>query len=173
MNPPTIGHKKLVSKVVETAKQIGGDHIVYLSHTQKAPTDPLDWKFKRRVCEAAFPGVNISHDTKIRTPFQALESFKESYDKIILVVGGDRVNEFTERMAPYPKQWGLDFEIVCAGERIDESDGVEGISASKMRQFALENKRNEFYKGLPGRLNSGIKKLVFENTRKALKDPKK
>lgn len=169
MNPPTKGHERLVSTVVETAKKIGGHHVVYLSQTQKAPTDPLDWNFKRRVCEASFPGVFISHDRNIKTPFQALESFKGVYEKVVLVVGGDQVSEFAERMSPYAKAWGMDFSIVSAGERIVESNGIEGISASKMRAFAEANNRAEFFNGLPDRLNKGAKNLVFENTKKGMK----
>ena len=169
MNPPTRGHERLVSTVLETAKKVGGDHVVYLSHTQKSPTDPLNWKFKRRVCEAAFPGVQISRDEFIRTPFQALEQFKGLYEKAILVVGGDQLDEFAARMTPYATKWGLDFEIVSAGNRIDESNDVEGMSATKLRQYALENNRALFYAGLPSKLNENIKRLVFDNTRKELK----
>ncbi len=170
LNPPTRGHERLVGAVLETAKQIGADHAIYLSHSHKSPTDPLDWKFKRRVCEAAFPGVNISKDDEIRNPFQALHSFSGVYEKAILVVGGDRLTEFTNRMTPYAKEWGIEFEIVSAGIRIDESDGVEGASATKLRQYALDNNRELFYSGLPSKLNEAIKRLVFDNTRKGLKN---
>lgn len=169
MNPPTKGHERLISKVVETAKTIGGDHIVYLSHTQNNSTDPLDWKFKKRICEAAFPGVRFSKNEKVRTPFQALESFKGNFDKVILVVGGDQINEFATRMTPYAKEWGFDFSVISAGERIDESDGVDGMSASKMRKYALENNKDKFYSGLPGNLREGAKDLIFNRTQKELK----
>lgn len=169
MNPPTIGHARLVTKVVETAKLVDGDHVVYLSQTHKAPTDPLEWKFKRRICESAFPGVKISKDSKIRTPFQALEKFKGVYENVILVVGSDQLNEFAERMSPYAEKLGLNFEIVSAGERIAESTGVEGMSASKLRQLALEGDRKKFFKGLPSRLPNNIKRLVYENTIKGMK----
>lgn len=162
MNPPTVGHERLVKTVAETARKVGGDHVIYLSQTCASPTDPLEWNFKRRVCESAFPGVNISRDILIKTPFQALKYLGESYNKVILVVGSDQVKEFADRMTPYAKEWHIDFEIISAGERISESEGVEGMSASKLRQLALEGKAEKFYEGLPKNLSLDVKKLVFQ-----------
>jgi len=172
MNPPTKGHERLVKKVVETAKKIGGDHAVYLSHTHRAPTDPLEWNFKRRVCENAFKGVNISKDESIRNPFIALESFIGKYDRAIFVVGSDQLPEFTQRMLPYGPLWGIDLEIISAGERLAESRGIAGMSSTKMRQYALENNKEKFYEGLAGNLSASLKKLVLSNTQKGMKKPK-
>lgn len=171
-NPPTRGHERLVSTVVETAKKVGGDHIVYLSQTQNGSTDPLDWNFKRRVCETAFKGVNISKDTAIRNPYLALEHLKESYDRVVLVAGSDQVKEYTDRFGDYAKQWGIRYEVVSAGQRIVEAEGVEGISATKLRQFARDNNVEQFLAGLPTLLNEQIKKMVLKNTQKGLKKTK-
>ena len=130
-NPPTKGHERLVSTVVETARRIGGDHVVYLSQTQRAPTDPLDWNFKRRVCESAFKGVNISKDLTIKNPYLALEHLKENYDRVVLVAGSDQVDEYTKRFSGYAEKWGIQFEVVSAGQRINEAEGVEGIVLPK------------------------------------------
>jgi len=174
MNPPTKGHERLVSTVVETAKQIGGDHIVFLSQTHNDSTDPLDWKFKTRICEAAFPGVKISKNSHIRTPFQALEEFKGLYEEVTLVVGGDQVNEFAQRMAPYAMQWGFrGFDVVSAGQRIDESEGIEGLSASKLRAYAVDGNKEAFFNGLPSSLKEGAKALVYEKVRKGIKKARK
>lgn len=169
MNPPTTGHLRLISKVVETAKEHHADHIVYLSQTHKAPTDPIEWFFKRRVCESAFRGVNISQDTSIKNPYIALEHLARDYDDIILVVGSDQTTEFEKRFTPYADMWGTNFSVVSAGQRIVESEGVEGMSASKMRQYAIEGNKEKFFQGLPDSLNENIKHLVYINVRKGLK----
>jgi anthranilate phosphoribosyltransferase len=158
--------------VVETAKGIQADHVIYLSQTQKAPTDPLDWSFKRRVCETAFKGVKISKDVKIRTPFQALEQLAEHYQNVTLVVGSDQVNEFADRMAPYAKLMNLNFNIVSAGQRVVESDDVDGLSASKMRQYAEEGNKVKFFAGLPTNIREDAKELIFKNTLNGMKRPK-
>jgi hypothetical protein len=171
MQPPTIGHEKLVQCLVETARKHGADHRVFLSQVQKAPTDPLDWAFKLRVCQAAFPGVSISRDSAIKTPFQALESFRGKYTKAFLVVGSDQAPQFTERMPQYANAWGMDLEIISAGNRDSLLEGVEGISASLLREYALNNNVEKFYECLPLNLNIQIKRMVLERVKKGMKRP--
>lgn len=172
MNPPTRGHSLLVSKVVETAKEHSADHIIYLSQTHKAPTDPLEFSFKRRVCESAFRGVNISNDLSIRNPYLALENLKEDYDNVILVAGSDQADEYINRFSGYASNWGVQFSVVTAGQRIVESAGVEGISATKLRQYAVDGNKTAFFEGLPTTLNANIKQLVYRNTRSGIKTPR-
>ena len=170
MNPPTVGHERLVAKVVETARQLDADHMVYLSFSQNNKTDPLEWSFKRRVCETAFRGVNISSDPNIKNPYIALEHLKEHYKKIVMIAGSDQASEYTKRFSGYAREWGIDFTVESAGERLIESVGVDGISATKMRGFALANNRKAFHAGLPSALPVGVRDLVLINTKKALKN---
>lgn len=172
MNPPTKGHERLVSKVVETSKNIGADHLVVLSQSKRPDTDPLEWNLKRRICENAFSGVNISSDPALFNPFKVLQSFQGKYNKVILIVGSDQVPEFKERMTPYAKEWGFEFEIISAGDRNDK-DGIEGMSATKMRKYAKENNWEAFQEGLPNNLRKLAKRLVFEETKRGMKKPLK
>jgi len=168
-SPPTIGHQKLMTKVVETAKSRRAHHAVYLSQSYDPVRNPLEWGFKLRDCEAAFKGVNISHDTDIRSPFIALNSFIGVYENAVLVVGQDQVSEFEDRMLEYAGLNGINLEVISAGNRIDEAEGVEGISATKMRQYAAEGKKALFLENLPTTLNANIKNLVYRNTIKGMK----
>ena len=168
-NPPTIGHEKLISCLVETAKSYGADHRVFLSQTQKYPTDPLDWKFKHRVCQAAFPGVSISRDESIKTPFQALESLGSQYKKVVMIVGEDREDEFRTRMTPYAEKWGFILEVISAGKRDPLLEGVEGISATKLREFAMNGEDEKFLANLPKAINKRVGELLLQNTKKGLK----
>jgi hypothetical protein len=140
-----------------------------LSQSHKAPTDPLEWFFKRRVGESAFRGVNISRDITIRNPYIAFETLAKSYDNVKMVVGSDQAKEFTKRFTPYADKWEINFEVISAGQRIVESEGVEGISATKLRQYAAENNRELFFLGLPDSLNENIKQLVYTNVRKGMR----
>ena len=36
LNPPTTGHQKLVDKIKNTANQVGGEPMLFLSHSQDA-----------------------------------------------------------------------------------------------------------------------------------------
>lgn len=171
MNPPTIGHERVISTIIETAGKYKADHKVYLSQTCKAPSDPLDWEFKLRICKAAFPGVSISEDADIKTPFQALENLSSQYDRAILVVGQDQVNEFKTRMTKYAKIWNIDFHIVSAGNRNPESDGIEGVSATKLREYAVNGNKEAFFSNMPSNIKRDAKKLIYSNTIKGMKMP--
>lgn len=142
---------------------------MYLSQTHNKTTDPLNWDFKRRVCESAFPGVNISNDKSIKNPYHALKEFLVKYDRAIFVVGGDRVDEFTERMTPYAKEWGIVLEVKSAGKRVDEGRGINGVSGTKMREFAATGQKEKFLKWLPSNLKEGVKSLIYSRVRKDIK----
>lgn len=166
MNPPTIGHLRLVDKVLEVAMDTQSDHIVYLSQSTNTPDNPLPWQFKHTVCEAAFPGVNISDDLIIKNPCLALESLKDNYSKITLVAGSDQTEEYAKRFTQYAEKWGIEFTVVSAGIR---NSTTNSISATKLRQYAIDGKRQLFLTGLPSGLSTGIKNLVYARTRTALK----
>lgn len=159
LNPPTKGHEKLMQAVTRTAHEEYASNIVFLSHTQNNKTDPLHWDFKQRICKKAFPLVNISDDESIKTPFQALESLAEFHQKAILIVGSDQVEEF-ERMRPYAEKWKIELEIKSAGQR-NRSGTVNGISASRMRRYAIEGKQEEFFKWCPTLLDDFDKKNLL------------
>lgn len=171
-NPPTKGHQKLVEAVVEIARQENADHCVFLSHSQNSKTDPLSWDLKHRVCKEAFHGVSICSDSNVKTPFQALELLSSKYKKATMVVGSDQVKEFKDRMSLYATRWGIELNVVSAGVR-DNSDTVSGISASKLRQYAREENRQEFIKWLPSGICRVTKSLIYSETVAALKSPVK
>ena len=72
------------------------------------------------------------------------------YTNVILVAGSDRVSQFTDFLNKYNgKDYKFDsIKVVSAGERDPDSDGVEGMSASKMRQFAQDGDFESFSKAV-------------------------
>ena len=93
MNPPTIGHAKLVDKVQSVAKSEKSDARVYLSHTQNDKKDPLDYNQKIRFAKKAFGSIVTKSNSK--TVFQIMSEIeKDGYTDVIMVVGSDRVPEF-------------------------------------------------------------------------------
>lgn len=168
MNPPTIGHEMLLQRLIEVAKEHNADHYVFLSQTQRAPDNPLSWDYKRRVVSNMFPGVNISDDQTARTPFEALEKLGERYDNVVLVVGGDRAEQFRSQMSKYLDEFGIEnFDVVVAGERDPDGDGVKGASASRARELAIEGDFEEFSDMLSDKLSDSIKQDVYMKIRSA------
>ena len=154
MNPPTIGHQKLVDKI----KSFEGDHYVFLSQSQKPKTDPLPFLDKLRYAKFFFPAVNIGHKD-VRTPMDMMAMLQKlGYTDIIYVAGSDRVDGFTKLFNDYngkpDKQGKIGYkfnsiEVVSAGERDPDADGAEGMSASKMRAAAAANDIESFKQGVP------------------------
>lgn len=170
MNPPTKGHELLVSKVIDVARSQSADHIIFLSHTQNDTTDPLDWNFKMRICQSAFPGIKISSDVSIKTPFQALQALSEQYDTVTFVVGDDRIGVFTERMTPYAAKFGVRaFQVISSGARNLDSAGIDGVSGTKTRKYVTENQKNNFMQVLPARLTGNMKSTIYSRVKQGLK----
>ena len=147
MNPPTIGHAKLVDAI----KSQPGDPFIFLSQSQKPKTDPLAFEDKLRYAKFFFPNVTIGNP-QVKTIIQALQKVESlGYQQLIYVAGSDRVQAFEELLNKYN---GKDFtfksiKVVSAGERDPDADGAEGMSASKMRQAAVDNDIESFKQGVP------------------------
>ena len=170
MNPPTIGHSKLIGKVMAVAKSFGGTPIVYPSKTEDKNKNPLSFKTKVKVLKDVFGNV-INTDTSIKTPFDVLDSLHNKYERVVFVVGSDRVAEFQRNMSKYVDsdlENIKDFSVVSAGKRDPDGDGVSGMSGSKMREFVIKNRFNKFKDGLMTK-NARLAKVVFKEIGKKLK----
>ena len=86
MNPPTIGHAKLVDAI----KSQPGDPFIFLSQSQKPKTDPLSFQDKLRYAKFFFPNVTIGNP-EVKTIIQALQKVEAlGYQQLIYVAGSDR-----------------------------------------------------------------------------------
>lgn len=170
LNPPTIGHSKLVDQI----KKHEGDHYLFLSQTQKPKTDPLDFATKLKFAKQFFPGINIGHQS-VRTPVQALEKLQSlGYTDLIFVAGSDRVDGFQKLFDTYngqPDKTGKipfkfnTLKVVSAGERDPDADGAEGMSASKMRQAAIQGNLKAFAQGVP---NTKLAQAMYDAVRNGM-----
>ena len=171
-NPPTIGHQKLLDK----AKAAAGDGTlrVYPSRSQDAKKNPLDPEEKAELMRRMFPdhAGSIVSDPNARTIFDVLkQAHQDGYSSVKIVVGGDRVKEFEKMSGDYNGKL-YDFsgvETVSAGERDADAEGVEGMSASKMRKAAAEDDYETFVSGLPSNIDDKTAKLMMTTIRKRMK----
>ena len=171
MNPPTIGHEKLAAKVESEAKRRGAMPHIYLSHTQNAKKDPLPYNVKIAIAKKAFgKAVTKSSAKTIIQVMQDLE--RMGHKEVVLVAGSDRVPEFKTFLAKYNgKDYNFDkIEVVSAGERDPDAEGVAGMSASKLRAIAKEGDYDTFAKGMPSKLRDADKKKVYNTIRSVMED---
>lgn len=170
MNPPTIGHQKLVDKILS----IAGDHFLFLSQTQKPKTDPLDFATKLKFAKQFFPNITVG-DQRVKTPIQALELLQGlGYTDVIFVAGSDRVEGFQKLFDTYngqPDKTGKipfkfnSIRVESAGERDPDADGAEGMSASKMRLAAAEGNLEAFAQGVP---DKKLAKTLYDAVRNGM-----
>ena len=169
MNPPTVGHEKLVSKLIAVAKQKSSEPRVYLSHSQNPRKDPLSYKQKIKFARSAFGRVvKPSGERNIVGIMKSLE--KEGFTDVTLVVGSDRVSEFRTFLNKYNKKEFTfnTITVVSAGERDPDAEGVSGMSASKMRSLAKSGDEKSFSAGAPSNLSASEKKSLYKDVRKSM-----
>jgi len=168
MNPPTVGHEKLVNKLRTVARQQGGQPFIYLSQSQDKKKNPLDYLTKIKFVQKAF-GKKLAPRSKAKTIIQVMQELEKKYSDVTLVVGSDRVQSFTDLLNKYNgKDYTFDsINVTSAGERDPDADDVSGMSASKMRELAKDGDEAEFAKGVPSLLSKQSKSL-YDAVRKGM-----
>ena len=181
-NPPTIGHEKMIDRIMAVAKRNGGDAFVFASASQDAKKNPFPYDEKIKLMKKMFPvkGFNIFKYSGKKVPtvmHAASELYKDGYEELIMVVGSDRVRQFQKLLPDYNGVEGkphgfYDFgkiSIESAGERDPDADGAEGMSASKMRQYAVDGDYESFSAGMPASVSERDKRTAFSSLRKHMR----
>jgi len=175
-NPPTVGHEKLLKAARKAAT--GGDLKIYPSRTQDPKKNPLDPDMKISFMKKMFPEFeeNIINDAEMRSIFNVLVSAAEAgYVNVNIVVGSDRQAEFENLAQKYNGDlYNFDLiRVISAGVRDADAEGVEGMSASKMRKAVLEDDFESFRKGTPKTLDDGDTQSLFDAVRQGMGVKKK
>ena len=172
MNPPTVGHQRVVDVVRQYAQKFMGDPILFLSKSQKPKTDPLSFAEKYHFASEMF-NIPINRNTSVRTLIDMFgELMGQGYDNVILVAGSDRVQQYQDLINKYnnkpDKKGNIPFKfanmkVVSSGERDPDDEGVAGMSASKLRGLASEGNFEGFKQGIPG--NETLAKQMYNRVR--------
>jgi len=170
-NPPTVGHEKLL-KAAEKAAQ-GGDLKIYPSRTQDPKKNPLDPDMKISYMKKMFPNFkdNIINDDQMKSIFDVLiTAAEEGYANVNIIVGSDRQSEFENLAQKYNGdlyEFGL-IRVISAGVRDADAEGVEGMSASKMRKAVIDDDFKTFRRGVPKSLDDGDTQALFDAVRQGM-----
>lgn len=174
MNPPTVGHGALVDKVKEIAKANNADHSIVLSHSQDPEKNPLSAEQKLKHARRFFPDANIDvADSENPTFIHQLKKLhRQGVTHATMVAGSDRVDEYKKLLDKYNGPNGeFNFKkinVVSAGERDPDAEGVTGMSASKMRAHAMDRNYGEFRKGIPAHVPPEHAEDLYNDVRKAM-----
>lgn len=171
-NPPTSGHEKLLRAAKKAAA--GGDLKIYPSRTQDSKKNPLDPDMKVSYMRKMFPEFEeqIINDAEMRSIFDVLTAAsEEGYKNINIIVGSDRQSEFDNLAQKYNGEL-YDFDeikVISAGARDADSEGVEGMSASKLRKAVVDDDYEQFKKGTPKGLDDGDVQALYNAVRIGMK----
>ena len=171
-NPPTTGHEKVIEKVAKIAAS--NPYRIFPSQTQKPKKDPLPQALKtaymRKMFKRYARNIVVS---KARNAIEiAVELYDQGYKNLVMVAGSDRVKVFDTMLNSYNGVEGKahgyykfdSIKIVNAGQRDPDSEGVEGMSASKMRVAASNGDMDSFLQGVPSGFSDG--KKLYRDVRK-------
>ena len=163
-NPPTTGHEKLLKSAGTEASRTGADLRIYPSRSVDAKKNPLQPGTKIEYMQKMFPDFaeDIKDDPNAKTIFDVLIACQNlAYKSVTIVVGQDRLAEFQGLAQKYNGDL-YDFEeikVISAGQRDADAEGLEGMSASKMRDAAAKDDFKAFAKGIPNIGNMDKKNL--------------
>ena len=172
-NPPHLGHLQLMDTAAASAEAEGSDYMIVPSRSQDPEKNPLDPDTKVTIMRSMFPqhSERIANDVSTRTIFDVLKkAHNDGYANIRIVGGADRVKEFNKLANDYNGNlYAFDnIEVVSAGDRDPDSDGVEGLSASRMRLAAAEGDFKTFRLGMPPEMRPKDARAVFDTVRAAM-----
>ena len=175
-NPPTVGHGKLLSAAKKASE--GGDLKIYPSRTQDPKKNPLDPDMKISYMKKMFPDYdeNIINDDEMKSIFNVLVTASEDgYEDVNIIVGSDRQAEFENLATKYNGELYSfnQIRVISAGVRDADAEGVEGMSASKMRKAVVDGDFDAFRRGTPKELDDGDTQALFDAVRSGMKIKKK
>jgi hypothetical protein len=175
MNPPTIGHGKVMDNLAKKSGKY--DYKVYMSQKTGAK-DPLSYKDKVKHIRKMYPkhARSVIMDPKIKNVFDvAAQLYDQGYTSVCMVVGDDRLREFTVLLEKYngvKARHGFykfkSIKVISAGQRDPDAEGVEGMSASKQRAFANDNDYQSFTQGVPRNYSDKDTRKLFNDVRKGM-----
>jgi len=155
-NPPTIGHQKLIETVANLAAN--DTFRIYATQSQDGKKNPLPFELKVKYMRDMF---NKYADNIVCAKKTLIKIYVDIYDEgfrdITLVLGEDRLPSMHELLNKYNGVYNkchgyYKFDlirIISAGSRDNNADGVEGMSASKLRNYVRDRDYESFCNGLP------------------------
>ena len=172
-NPPHIGHQQLMDTAKAAADQEQGDYIIVPSRSNDPKKNPLDADTKVAFMRGMFQqhAGRIQNDVNTRTIFDVLKkAHADGYENVRIVGGADRVGEFSKLANNYNGtlyQFN-NVEVISAGDRDPDAEGVEGLSASRLRLAAAENDYRTFRSAMPDTMRPREVKDLYNTLRMSM-----
>ena len=172
-NPPHAGHLQLMDTAAAAAAEEESDYLIVPSRSNDPKKNPLDADTKVAFMRGMFPlhSSRIQNDVNTRTIFDVLKkAHNDGYANVRIVGGADRVKEFDKLANNYNGAlYQFDnVEVLSAGDRDPDADGVEGMSASRLRLAASENDFRTFKSAMPEGMRPKDARELFNTVRASM-----
>ena len=175
-NPPTIGHGLLLDTLAESAGK--STYKIFVSQSNDTKKNPLPYKEKVKYLRKMFPkhARAVVMDSKVVRPTDAaVKLFNEGYKKIVVVSDTPRAREYSalfERYNGKEAHHGFyhfeSMEFVSVGDRDENAKGIQGVSATKQREYAINEDFTSFAQNLPKNVSNKDAKDLFNAVRKGM-----
>ena len=171
MNPPTIGHEKLINFTIDKA---GRDPWwVMATHSEGGEKNPISYENKIKYLKKMFPkhADHIYEGPESRTIIKVMQYLQPNYDHVVGIVGDDQFAWLNKLL---PERNGTEdytfdkIEVLNAGARAADAKGVAGASSSKQKLFVKKNDIISFNSYLPDTLSTSEKNKLFALTKKGM-----
>lgn len=150
---PHKGHQMLADYMKRLASENNGDYMIFPSSTHNAK-NPIPFNQKVEILKGLMPehSDHIS-DAHPNSVVKILTLLQDKYDNIIFVCGSDQVRNFSMFLPNYNDiEYSFkSITVVAAGDDRTDNDGndVASCSATRMRQFVLNNDMTSFIRHVP------------------------
>jgi hypothetical protein len=170
MNPPTIGHEKLIEKINELSSAHSAKHIVFLSSSHDGKNNPLTPPVKLSHLEKLFPDTCFHIESTRPSWLQQLFNVRrEGTEHLIVVAGSDRAAQYEELLEKYNgRDEYFHFKKITVISAGDRKIATAGASATKMREWALQGDCNSFCNNLPSTASDEHAEEIYRDVRKGL-----
>lgn len=169
-NPPTVGHEAMFNEAARVANEQGFVLRIVPTHSHDNEKNPLLYEKKVEYLRTLFPRyASYVMETQSRTIMDVMTELREEFTEVIMVVGDDRVEAFSQFMKQTAEELNFSFwKIQSAGRRDPDADGIEGMSASLMREYVTKGDFTQFKSGLPSSTDTDVARSLFEDVRRGL-----
>ena len=138
-NPPTLGHKAMINKMINFARAAGGVPYIVTTHTRRFANNPLAQNNKMTLLRQMYPGIEVLGTSKENpTPHSIVKLLEKKHNNFTFVVGSNRTEAFT---GMFSKPNYKHINVMPGGNRNANSNNVNGISATKVRDAARRGNR--------------------------------
>ena len=171
MNPPTIGHEKMIKFTIDKAGR--DDWWVMSTHSHGGEKNPISYEDKIMYLKKMFPkhADHIYEGPASQTIIKVMQFLQPDYDHVVGVVGADQYRWLSKLL---PDRNGTDdytfdkIEVMNAGGRDPDAKGAAGASSSKQKGFVRANNVPEYCSYLPNTLSMKEKIDLFKLTKKGM-----